>query len=211
MGSPKQPRLLSRVQVAFHKLTARLHCWWQHPYNSWTWRSQAGAYISWVRWTRPARMTLQQDLSAHIYWESLIAEAKRPRAQNWCCLYRLRRGMSHTRIGYALSLICMFLIWLATLCTSQSLIIIPHLHVSRLIGYTLKASLSCPGQAVSLQKTLLLVQTYAWWPVVVSTTLQRHMWLPTGKHITVIWLRAHGWRTHRPQEWSYYYYFAKRT
>jgi hypothetical protein len=105
----------------------------------------------------PAVTTLQQDPSAHVYWESLIAEAKRPRAQNWCCLYRPRRGVSHTRIGYALSLICMFLIWLATLslCTSQSLIIIPHLHVSHLIGYTPKASLSCPGQAVSLQKTLL--------------------------------------------------------
>jgi hypothetical protein len=40
----------------------------------------------------------------------LIAEAKRPRAQNWCCLYRPRRGVSHTWIGYALRLICMFLI-----------------------------------------------------------------------------------------------------
>jgi hypothetical protein len=49
----------------------------------------------------PARTTLQQDPSAHVYWESLIAEAKRPRAQNWCCLYRPRRGVSHTRIGYA--------------------------------------------------------------------------------------------------------------
>jgi hypothetical protein len=136
-------------------------------------------------------MTLQQDPSAHVYWESLIAEAKRPRAQNWCCLYRPRRGVSHTRIGYALSLLCMFLIWLATLslslslCTSQSLIIIPHLHVSHLIGYTLKASLSCPGQAVFLQKTYcicthwLFVQTYAWCPAVVSAPLQRHMWLPT--------------------------------
>jgi hypothetical protein len=26
----------------------------------------------------PARTTLQQDPSAHVYWESLIAEAKRP-------------------------------------------------------------------------------------------------------------------------------------
>jgi hypothetical protein len=58
----------------------------------------------------PAVKMLQQDPSAHIYWESLIAEAKRPRAQNWCCLYRPRRGVSHTQIGYALSLICMFLI-----------------------------------------------------------------------------------------------------
>ena len=58
----------------------------------------------------PAVTTLQQDPSAHVYWESLIAEAKRPRAQNWCCFYRPRRGMSYTRIGYALRLICMFLI-----------------------------------------------------------------------------------------------------
>jgi hypothetical protein len=43
----------------------------------------------------PGRTTLQQDPSAHIYWESLIVEAKRPRAQNWCCLHRPRRGVSH--------------------------------------------------------------------------------------------------------------------
>jgi hypothetical protein len=65
-------------------------------------------YLHTLDW--PAITTLQQDPSAHVYWESLIAEAKRPRAQNWCCLYRPRRGMSHIRIGYALSLICMFLI-----------------------------------------------------------------------------------------------------
>jgi hypothetical protein len=58
----------------------------------------------------PGRTMLQQDPSAHVYWESLIVEAKRPRAQNWCCFYRPRRGVSHTQIGYALSLICMFLI-----------------------------------------------------------------------------------------------------
>jgi hypothetical protein len=58
----------------------------------------------------PAVRTLQQDPSAHVYWESLIVEAKRPRAQNWCCFYRPRRGVSHTWIGYALRLICMFLI-----------------------------------------------------------------------------------------------------
>jgi hypothetical protein len=49
----------------------------------------------------PARTTLQQDPSAHDYWESVIAEAKRPQAQNWCCLYRPRRGVSHTWIGCA--------------------------------------------------------------------------------------------------------------
>jgi hypothetical protein len=137
----------------------------------------------------PAVMTLQQDPSAHVYWESLIAEAKRPWTQNWCCLYRPRRGVSHTRIGYALSLICMFLIWLATLslCTLQSLIIIPHLHVSHLIGYTPKASLSCRARQCLCKKLYcicthwLFVQTYAWWPAIVSATLQRYMWLPTER------------------------------
>jgi hypothetical protein len=57
----------------------------------------------------------------------LIAEAKRPWSQNWCCLCRPRRGVSHTRIGYALCLICMFLIWLVTL--SQYLTE-PHYHTS---------------------------------------------------------------------------------
>jgi hypothetical protein len=174
------------------------------PHDSWVYPKYAPPYhkdtcstmfldslfvISCAHPTRPARTTLQQDPSAHVYWESLIAEAKKPGAQNRCSLYRPRRGMSHTQIGYALSLICMFLIWLATLslCTSQSLIIKPHLHVSHLIGYTLKASLSCPGQAVSLQKTLLHMYTLVVCPnlCVVASSSQRysatahvasHMW-----------------------------------
>jgi hypothetical protein len=72
----------------------------------------------------------------------------------------------------------MFLIWLATLslCISQSLIIIPHLHVSHLIGYTPKASLSCPGQAVSLQKTLQHMYTLVVCPnlCVVASSSQCH-------------------------------------
>jgi hypothetical protein len=68
----------------------------------------------------PARTTLQQDPSAHVYWESLIAEVKRPQAQNWCCLYRPRRGVSHTRIGYAwvmltTSFACLTSNWLTSL------------------------------------------------------------------------------------------------
>ena len=55
----------------------------------------------------PASKTPQQGPSGHVYWESLIAEAKRPRTQNWCCLYRPKRGVSHTQIGYAYYLICM--------------------------------------------------------------------------------------------------------
>jgi hypothetical protein len=66
--------------------------------------------------------------------------------------------------------------WLLSRCTSQSLIIIPHLHVSHLIGYILKASLSCPGQAVSLQKTLLHMYTLVVCPnlCVVASSSQCH-------------------------------------
>jgi hypothetical protein len=103
----------------------------------------------------PARMTLQQDPSAHVYWESLIAEAKRPQAQNWCCLYRPRRGVSHTRIGYA-----WVMLTTSFACLTSDWLI-------------LKTS--------SWQKTLLPM--YAWWPAVASATLQRHMWFPTHTYI----------------------------
>jgi hypothetical protein len=46
----------------------------------------------------------QQDPSAHVYWESLITEAKRPEPQKWSCL-----GVTCPYlIGYATStsLIC---------------------------------------------------------------------------------------------------------
>ena len=76
------------------------------------------------------------------------------------------------------SFACSLSDWLLSLslCTSQSLIIIPHLHVSHLIGYTLKASLSCPGQAVSLQKTLLHMYTLVVCPIlcVVASSSQCH-------------------------------------
>jgi hypothetical protein len=50
------------------------------------------------------------------------------------------------------------------------------LHVSHLIGYTLKASLLCPGQAVSLQKTLLHMYTLVVCPnlCVVASSSQCH-------------------------------------
>jgi hypothetical protein len=106
-----------------------------------------------ARRTRPARTTLQQHPFAHVYSESLIAEVKRPRAQNWCCLYRPSRGVSHTGLvmHYA-SFACSSSDWLLSHCSSQSLIIIPDLHVSHLIGYTLRTSLLYPGQAVSWEK-----------------------------------------------------------
>jgi hypothetical protein len=81
---------------------------------------------SWPGFLVRARLARKND-AARVYWESLIVEAKRPRAQNWCCLYRPRRGVSHTRIGYALHLICMSLIWLATLSLYLTE---PHYHTA---------------------------------------------------------------------------------
>jgi hypothetical protein len=137
----------------------------------------------------PAVTTLQQDPSAHVYWESVIAEAKRPRAHNWCCLYRPRRGMSHTRIGYALRLICMFLIWLATLSLSvphraslSCLICMSHIWLVIISKphYHARARQCLCKKLYCICTHWLFVQTYAWWPAVVSATLQWHMWLPTA-------------------------------
>jgi hypothetical protein len=66
--------------------------------------------------------------------------------------------------------------WLLSLSTSQYLIIIPHLHVSHMIGYILKTSLSCPGQAVSWQKALLHMYTLVVCPnlCVVASRSKRH-------------------------------------
>jgi hypothetical protein len=60
-------------------------------------RRGANALLRALDW--PGRTTLQQDPSAHVYWESLIVEVKRPRAQNWCCFYRPRTGVLSHLIG----------------------------------------------------------------------------------------------------------------
>jgi hypothetical protein len=105
--------------------------------------------------------------------------------------------VSHTRIGYALSLICMFLIWLATL--SQYLTE-PHYHTSFACltsDWLYSQYLTEPHYHARARQCLckklycicthwLFVQTYAWWPAVVSATLQRHMWLPTGPQAYVV-------------------------
>jgi hypothetical protein len=71
--------------------------------------------------------------------------------------------------------------WLFSLNTSLSLIIIPHLHVSHLIGYSLsvpcRASLSCLGQAVTWWKTLLHMYTLVVYPdlCMVASGSQRHL------------------------------------
>ena len=79
--------------------------------------------------------------------------------------------------------------WLLSLslCTSQSLIIIPHLHVSHLIGYT--QYLTEPHYHAWARQCLCkklycicthwsFVQSYAWWPAVVSATQQQQLKTP---------------------------------
>jgi hypothetical protein len=61
-------------------------------------------------------------------------------------------------------LICMPHIWLVILSK-------PHYHARARQCLCKKLYCICTHW--------LFVQTYAWWPAVVSATLQRHMWLPT--------------------------------
>jgi hypothetical protein len=118
----------------------------------------------------PASRRHNRILLQHVYWESMDCVGKRPQVQNWCCLYRPRRGVSHTQIGYSwvmltTSFACLTSDWLT--CLSSDWLIC--LSFDWLI---LKTS--------SWQKTLLPM--YVWWPEVASTTLQRHMWLPTNNN-----------------------------
>jgi hypothetical protein len=116
----------------------------------------------------------QQDPSVHVYWESLIAEAKRPQAQNWCCLYRPRRGVSHTRIGYAFatSFTCLTSDWLF-ICY---LIYMSHIRLV-MLSVPHRTSITCPGQAVTWQKTLLHMYTLVVYPnlSMVASSSQCHL------------------------------------
>jgi hypothetical protein len=112
----------------------------------------------------PARTTLQQDPSTHVYWESLIAEAKRPQAQNWCCLYRPRRGVSHTWIGYAwvmltTSFACLTSDWLTCLSSDW----LTCLSSDWLTCLSSDWLILVNSQNLILAKKTLLPM-YAWWP-----------------------------------------------
>jgi hypothetical protein len=84
-------------------------------------------------------------------------------------------------VMHSTSFACSSSDWLFSLSTSMSLIIIPHLHVSHLIGYSLSvpywASLSFPGQAVTWWKILLHMYTLVVYPDlwVVASSSQRHL------------------------------------
>jgi hypothetical protein len=123
-------------------------------------------------------MMLQQDPSAYVSWESLIAEAKDPEPRTGAACIGLGEAcLTPGLVMHYSSFACSSSDWLLSLSTLQNLIIIPHLHVSHLIGYTLRTSLSCPGQAVSWQKTLLHMYTLAVCPnlCMVASSSQRHL------------------------------------
>jgi hypothetical protein len=133
------------------------------------------------------RPTCQQSrchnriLLQHVYWESIDCVSERPRAQNWCCLYRPRRGMPHTGlVMHSTSFACLTSDWLYSLSTSQNLITIPHLHVSHPIGYTLSTSqnlIIMPGLGSDLTKTLLHMYTLVVYPnlCVLASGSQHHL------------------------------------
>jgi hypothetical protein len=102
---------------------------------------------------------------------ALLQRRRDPQAQNWCCLYRPRRGVSHTWIGYAWVMLttsfgCLSSDWLTSLSSDWLICLSSDWLI-------LKTS--------SWQKTLLPM--YAWWLAVASTTLQWHMWLPTSSKL----------------------------
>jgi hypothetical protein len=89
--------------------------------------------------------------------------------------------VSHTWIGYAftISFTCLHPIGYA-LRTTQNLINIPHLHIyTRLVMLSVphRTSLTCPGQAVTRQKSLLHMYILVVYPnlCVVASGSQRHL------------------------------------
>ena len=94
---------------------------------------------------------LQQDPSAHVYWESLIAEPRTGAAYIGLGEACLIPGL----VMHYTSFACSSSDWLFSLSTSQNLINIPHLHVSHLIGYSLSTSqnlIIMPGPGSILEK-----------------------------------------------------------
>jgi hypothetical protein len=135
------------------------------------------------------RLTCQQSrrhnriLLQHVYWESiLLCRQEDPEPRTGAAYIGLGEAcltpglvMHSTSFAYSSS------DWLFSLSTSLSLIIIPHLNVSHLIGYSFsvpcRASLSCLGQAVTWWKTLLYIYTLVVYPdlCVVASGIQHHL------------------------------------
>ena len=75
----------------------------------------------WVPYS-PARKMPQQDLLHTFIGRAWLQRWKRSEPQNWCCLYRPRRGMSHTRLV---------------------MLSVPHLHVHTRLVYAFSTSFTC--------------------------------------------------------------------
>jgi hypothetical protein len=130
--------------------------------------------------TRPARTTLQQDPSVHVYWESLIAEAKRPEPRTGAAYIGLGEAcLTSGLVMHYASFACSSSDWLLSLSLYFTE---PHYHTSFACltsDWLYSQSLIIMPGPGSVCTHWLFVQTYAWWPAVVSATLQRHMWLHT--------------------------------
>jgi hypothetical protein len=127
----------------------------------------------------------QQDPSAHVYWESLIAEAKKTLSP--------RTGAAYIGLGEACLtpdwLCFQYLIYMST--PNWFMHSVCHFHASftylHPIGHAFSTSFTYLGPGSDWAKKLyctcahwLFTQTYGWWPAVASDILQWHMSLPTS-------------------------------
>jgi hypothetical protein len=135
---------------------------------------------------------LQQDPSATcLLGEHLLRRQEDPEPRTGAAYIGLEEACLTPRlVMHSTSFACSSSDWLFSLSTSLSLIIIPYLHVSHLIGFSLsvpcRASLSCLGQAVTWWKTLLHMYTLVVYPdlcVVASGSQRRLVMAYVASHI----------------------------
>ena len=168
------------------------NCCWQTSHE----KSNRNSSV-WVP-NLPAKQMPQQDSSAtHLLGEHLLHRQEDPEPRTGAAYIGLGEAcltpglVMHstsfvcTSSGHSLSvpywdslsyLICMSLIWLVIL--SQYLTE-PHYHARARQWLGEKLYCICTHW--------LFVQSYVWWPAVVSATQQRHMWLPTLPNVN-LWL-----------------------
>jgi hypothetical protein len=85
----------------------------------WRWCLQVPSILC-APWLASKNDTATGSFCTHLLGELDCRGKETPQAQNWCCLYRPRRGVSHTRIGYAwvmltISFACLTSDWLTCL------------------------------------------------------------------------------------------------
>jgi hypothetical protein len=108
-----------------------------------------------------AWLASKNDATTRSFCTRLLGEldcrGEETQAQNWCCLYRPRWGMSHTRIGYAWVMLttlfaCLTSDWLTSLSSdwlilvnSQNLILAKKLYCLCMRGGQWKPAPPCNG------------------------------------------------------------------